>query len=276
MTNIIFIASLDHSGSTMLDNILANHSQMVGLGEIEYVIKQYINFPNSVEIQKCSCEIEAEKCAFWGEVILRFRKENHLTLPNGYEIVIEVFNKIYGESAILVDSSKYRTALRVLKELPAVNVQVLHLLKDVRAYTISRLDRAREKFGKNGFLLPHKQFRHWIRVNRSLLNILEDSNMPFMRVGYEEICLDPVGTLNKVCTFIDVKFEHSMLELNKGGGHCLVGNRMRLQNKNRRLIYDSRWFSRNEWLMPSIIFPEIMKFNSEYVYSNRIDKLFMR
>ena len=55
MKKVVFISSLSHSGSTLLDLILGGHSRFVGLGEIRQVLDL-----ESLEREKigkvvCSC-----------------------------------------------------------------------------------------------------------------------------------------------------------------------------------------------------------------------------
>lgn len=74
MKKLVFIASLSHSGSTILDLILGGHSRFVGLGEIVRVLR-----PGPTGLEKtrkllCSCNKEMDQCVFWGKVACQLGK----------------------------------------------------------------------------------------------------------------------------------------------------------------------------------------------------------
>jgi hypothetical protein len=50
-------------------------------------------------------------------------------------MVFDVFREVFGESSIPVDSSKLLDALQVLFQLKEVDTKVIHLIRDVRAWT---------------------------------------------------------------------------------------------------------------------------------------------
>ena len=95
-----------------------------------------------------------------------------------------------------------------------------------------------------------------------------------MTVGYEEVCLDTASTMQFVCRFIGVEYEASVLAPAGSTGHMLSGNKMRLHADKQRVVYDFRWFTRREWVLPSLFFRKVMAFNNQYVYSNRLSELF--
>ena len=87
-------------------------------------------------------------------------------------------------------------------------------------------------------------------------------------MGYEELCHYPDMMIEKICDYLDEKPEPSMLTIENSKSHNVLGNRMRRQSDKLKLLYDIRWFQRNEWLVPSLLFPKIMKYNTSQVYRN--------
>ena len=115
----------------------------------------------------------------------------------------------------------------------------------------------------------YKYFWHWYLLNRQTKIYLERANIPTFQVGYEEVSLYPEILAQKICQFLDIDFDSKIVTLEAAGSHVLLGNRMRNQEEKRtRIYYDNRWFYNNEWQLPSLLFPNIMKFNTREVYSN--------
>jgi hypothetical protein len=115
----------------------------------------------------------------------------------------------------------------------------------------------------------YKFFWHWYLLNRQTQNYLTRNNIPTFQTGYEEICLYPELIANKICRFLNLEFDQSMLALNAMENHVLLGNRMRNQDDKRsRIYYDNRWFFEGDWQLPALLFPNIMKYNAHQVYKN--------
>jgi hypothetical protein len=75
--------------------------------------------------------------------------------------------------------------------------------------------------------------------------------------------------MDDICEFLNVKVVDSMFSLLDSSSHSVLGNRMRSQMEKRQgIFYDNRWFSRNDWLLPAILFPHIMRYNAKEVYRN--------
>lgn len=70
---LIYIISLGHSGSTLLDSILGTHPDIISSGELFYLnwqIARTINNKSTVENQDiCSCLKDFRDCNFWSKVI---------------------------------------------------------------------------------------------------------------------------------------------------------------------------------------------------------------
>jgi hypothetical protein len=269
MQKLVYIASLSHSGSTLLDLILGGNSRFIGLGEIARVLE-----PGSGGLEKtrqvyCSCGVGMQDCIFWSKVGDELEICNELSLDEKYRIVFEVFNSVFGPDHIPVDSSKYIPPLKTLREHHNLDLWVLYVIKDVRGYVISQIDDAkRENFG---FIkkIPYYQFRSWYRDNKYIKGYICGNNIRYFQLGYEELCMDPDRMISMICDFLGEEPTESMLALMDSGSHVIRGNRMRSQpDKRQRISYDNRWFCRKEWILPSIVFSRIMEYNTREVYGN--------
>ena len=267
---VVFIASLGHSGSTLLDLILGSHPAVVGLGEVGRSAAPAGAGPGDGS-PVCSCGRPAAECDFWGRVLPRLAAEPAADERRRYEIVLDGFAAQFGADRIAVDSSKYLSWLGILAGLDDIDLRVLFLVRDVRSFAISEIDNVDRKRatgrayrGTGGFTA----FRRWHAENLKMARFLAARGLPFLRVGYEELCLAPGQTVPRICRFLDVPYEPAMLELARSSSHVLRGNRMRHDAGRRAIAYDPRWLVRREWMLPALLCPRIMRFNREQVYSS--------
>jgi len=197
-----------------------------------------------------------------------------------YRKVLETVENEFGGNCIAVDSSKGIRPLKILHDTPNINVKVLYMIKDVRSYTVSMIDNAkrmRAKKVRNFIRLPDfarlsfYYFVLWYLKNKRIQLFLKKHNMQYFQLGYEELCLYPNLMIEKICNFLGEEPEPSLLSFlsfDNSRNHIMGGNRMRRQCAKQQLSYDNRWFYRNEWLLPALVFPNIMIFNKEQVYRN--------
>lgn len=274
----VFIASLGHSGSTLLDLVLGGHSRLVGLGEVAAVLTSRGNGQPSLT-GMCSCGQEAGSCPLWSDVARRLREEPDARLGRQYRIVLESVAAMFGPDVIPVDSSKYLQWLRLLHDDVGIDLRVLFLLKDVRNFMVSEVEagvRTRGQGLQRRQMTPLGAFAYWHRHNRAVEQFLRDSRLPTFQLGYEELCLAAEPIMQAICRFLGLTFEPAMLELRSSRSHVLRGNRMRWQPEKSSLTYDHRWFMRRDWLLPSMLCPRIMRYNREHVYSNGIEMVWGR
>lgn len=263
MKQAVFIASLSHSGSTLLSLILGCHSRIVGLGEIARVLKQGPLGLEKTRQGLCSCNQNMDHCEFWGQVSPELDSLQDAPADKKYGVVFETFAAKYGDDFIPVDSSKYLPALKSMRRQFAGELKVIFLIKDVRAYTVSQLERASRKKLSLRYRTAAYHFIHWYRSNRAVNDYLVNENISHIRVGYEELCLYPRQTVETICEFLGQPYEPSMLALKDSGSHVIRGNRLRNQPGKQEIAYDHRWFYRKEWIIWTLLFPWIMKFNDD-------------
>ena len=275
---LVFIASLGHSGSTLLDLVLGGHSRLVGLGEVAAVLKSFAEDGASLA-GACSCGQEAASCAVWGQVARRLADEPDATPARRYRLVFETVRTVFGPEVMPVDSSKYLPWLRLLRDEADVDLKVLFLLKDVRNFMVSELEAGGRKRGqgqRRRRMTPLRAFAYWHRHNRAVERFIDDRGLPVFCLGYEELCLAAEPIARRLCGFLGLDFEPGMLHLRSSRSHVLRGNRMRHQPEKAAITYDHRWFLRREWLLPAILCPGIMRYNRDRVYSNGLEATWVR
>jgi len=280
MHRVIYIASLGHSGSTLLSLILGKHSCFAGFGTIADILLE-----NQLEQRRqrgtiCTCGSRIDECSFWRKVASKLEASVEHDIKAQYRKVLETVENEFGGNCIAVDSSKGIRPLKILHDTPNINVKVLYMIKDVRSYTVSMIDNAkrmRAKKVRNFIRLPDfarlsfYYFVLWYLKNKRIQLFLKKHNMQYFQLGYEELCLYPNLMIEKICNFLGEEPEPSLLSFlsfDNSRNHIMGGNRMRRQCAKQQLSYDNRWFYRNEWLLPALVFPNIMIFNKEQVYRN--------
>jgi len=291
---IIFILGLSRVGSTMLDLILGSHPKFVGLGEIFQVLRPDMNRFDRKEY--CSCGEVIDKCPFWGPAAEVLRKNRSADLQERYRRVFKVFDSVFSSDNIIVDSSKLLSVLKIIGRLPAVDVKVIYLIRDVRAWTISRLnhrDKNPDYYSQQGNYvkrivgqfgwkaqafrwvfplatkMPVYHFWLWYWQNKQMQNFLDAHRVEHFQLGYDELGLNPDQMMTAVFDFLgigDVNLDFSSLN---SKSHVLIGNTQKTESKRRQgIFYDHRWLYRNDWLLPAAIFPNIMNYNAKEVYKN--------
>lgn len=258
---VIYIMGLSHSGSTVLDMLLTTGGKAVGLGQVWTVLREA---PEAARERACSCGAQAKTCAFWGPVLERLA-----TCPNGaspterYRVVLEGVDRLYGPDIAVIDSSKHAEYLDVVaNQFPALDLTILHNIKDVRPFTISTLDNLQRKSNRRD--LPEKIFYQWYRDNRtSYARALRVVRRPPVRVMYEGLCLATDAVVERLAEALGNNFIDLAGSLHCGHTHIIAGNRLRLpqNDKIKRLSYDSRWLARTEWLRPYLLMPMVRRYN---------------
>jgi len=283
--SLIFIAGLEHSGSTLLDLILGGHPQIVGLGELYQLLR-----PGSPHLSRsgdifCSCGATMDTCPFWGPTLEVLRAHQEHSLPERYRLVIDAARAHFGTDHLFVDASKNLTALEAVQALPDLQPRLLFLLRDVRGWTVSMQDERRRQhlfaladlWRTNPLrTLPHLltrtalwHFGRWYQGNRRLHASLEASPLSWMQLGYEELCLYPEYMTGLLTTFLEIEPHAGMLDIASSHSHSVLGNRMRTQPaKRQRIFYDNRWFYRQDWLTSAWLLSPIMHYNRVNVYSH--------
>jgi hypothetical protein len=288
MRQVVFIAGRAHSGSTLLDLMLSGHPRLIGVGEVYSLFDpKQKDWLNHVDEVACSCGKHMDQCAFWGPTSERLRSivAQGKSARKSYQTFLSSFYDHFGPAYIPVDISKTDEALRVLIDLKEVEVKVVFLIRDVRSWTISMLE-VNQRAGELNLAdivkkyrwkawkplserIPVKYFWHWYLVNRRTKRLLQQAGLPALQVGYEELSLYPDFILKQVCEFLQIDFAANMLSLSETRGHVILGNRMRSQpNKRQRVTYDERWFYSTKWLLSSVLFPGIIRYNNREVYRN--------
>jgi hypothetical protein len=286
---LVYIAGSGHSGSTLLNLLLGQHPSCVALGEVHQVLKE--SRTTGLDHQKtlqalCSCGKSIDQCQLWSTVADEVRSKGITSYAGRYGVLLDTVKKCYGENAVAVDASKGMENLEpLLKANLGLDIKVVHLIRDVRSYTVSWMDSLRilKSKGKTISMLKPKKsallklwmnypsyyFVEWYHMQQKVEKFLDANGVDRFKLGYEELSLYPEKMMERLCGYLGIEFLPQMVSgLNTGTGHVLRGNRMRHRSGNTKIMYDNRWFYRGEWIPSYALFPWIVTYNLRNVYGN--------
>jgi len=271
MTKVVFVASLAHSGSTLLDMIIGAHQSAVSMGEIWNALRR-ANDPQ----RQCTCGKTADDCPVWGPLLEWSRKNTSASMDKKYASVIDAVRNEYGNDVFIVDSSKQTKPLELVVSNPDIEAKILFLVKDIRSYIISHREKStinRTNKTRNLKTLYDRYFLYniyrWYRGNAEIEKFLRSRSLGYFQIGYEELCFRPEEMLKKLCMFIEIEFHPNMLSAKNSRSHIIRGNEMRYSEKKvSEIVYDHRWLkSQKSGLYAFFCWP-LLSWNSRKVYSN--------
>ncbi|MBI3158311.1 MAG: sulfotransferase [Chloroflexi bacterium] len=270
MTEIVFIAGLSHSGSTLLDLLLGAHPRLTGLGELDKVLAFTPEQYAEERVMPCTCGRPVSECAFWAGAF-----DALPGLPAGQRAapLLAHFAAVFGPEAMPVDSSKYLPALERWLDAPGVSVRVLHVIKDVRSFVVSQRDalekeRGRGRLARAAHRLTTRQpaylFWKWHLRNRAIARFCARGGLAHYVVSYDRLCLEPEAALRGICDFLGLEFHPGMLSPANTGSHVFWGNPMAGDRQRHAAIrYDDRWQARRDWRLAARLFPGILRESAE-------------
>ena len=228
---VLYIASLPHSGSTLLDLLLGSHSAVHGLGELQ-ALRRYVapeQEGSSAKRRKCTCGASSVwLCPFWSSVdeTLRLSGTEGLQALNIAAEDDERFRRDNGalfsaiadvaKKRVLVDSSKSLTRLHRLMGTPGLTVLPIFLHREPAGQIASMV----RKYGD-----AEKQIELNIRGSGELLGFFSDRTDPI--VSYASLTEDPKAVLTSLLQPLGLEYEEAQLNWTTQPHHNLGGNRMR-------------------------------------------------
>ena len=236
---LVYIASLSHSGSTLLDLLLNAHSRFASVGELRKFSARIVDG----DAFRCTCGKEPlDGCRFWSAVVERLAAGGtqlasldtdraETTSPSGNHALLEAISEETGD-AIIVDSSKVVRRLALLLSLPDVDLLPVFLVRDPRGQICSTL-RKREA-------TLWQAIRDYNRTNRRIMRAL--GGRPHVLVSYDELVADPPTALQPILAHFRESFEAAQLDWAGREKHSLAGNRMR-HGSDSTIRPDDRWRS---------------------------------
>ena len=282
---LIYIAGDNRSGSTMLDMMLAGHSEITSLGEAHqlraYATKDTRYYEQTAGDRAhdmvCFCGEDLESCEFWQgvqkelgrpleslDLKLSFLRSDLKNKPVKFlqkKILWMLFNlfpslydraiihRVVGgehigkESRILyeavaqvsdtryvMDSSKNPNRMcSIAKEIPQ-DMKAILLCRDFKGTVYSKMKRGIP------MLKAALQWKWTVQKMERYSQNLPEKNV--LRVKYEDICEHTEREIRRICGFLELDFESTMLKRNIDGLHHLGGSPSKYAGKNEIIRLD--------------------------------------
>jgi hypothetical protein len=275
---VLYIGSLNRSGSTLLTKYLNEFEGFFSVNEIAFIglhgIHNDFALGNGEKFSKNAIWQSIIKKAFgasidWQELSF-FERNIHkdLGLPIGYVIpqsqdtarlnrYRENIAKLYQaiadvtQCSVIVDSSKSPDYAYLLATVENIDVYLLHLIRDFRGVFYSHQKRVkRQDLGSNNDTFAYMQGARterfvWYTYIASLKFYLLKRKMKYLRMKYEDFCSNPVVTAREIITFLEENqnlpkiAEDGEISLKKDN-LGIWGNPMRMKNKIQ-IHTDHQW-----------------------------------
>jgi hypothetical protein len=233
---ILYIMSVSHSGSTLLDLLVSGHSQALSVGEAKR-----FSPTNSLKMS-CTCQVELVwDCPFWGQVDSTLQRSSSLTLKTldlcgGDDQVFVHHNRAFYTAVaqvtgrnVIVDSSKNFKRLRRLLSAGEFDLLPIHLRRQPPAVVYSHVKKGRH------WLRCSLDYRKQDRRTRALLKGVDHAV-----VRYEELATRPEGVLKDLMPRFGLDFESQQLDWAGRERHNCGGNRMR-HSSSSAIRVDREW-----------------------------------
>jgi hypothetical protein len=266
-TKVVYILSSSYSGSTILDIILGNGRDIIGVGELSKGLRR--------KHPVCSCGKGPGECAFWSSIKSRYSHENEwetikehfnywdhfYRIPQmiaggknleDYEVrMTKLFEHILGltNKKIIVDSSKeLGRAYFLLTRYPSV--KIVHIVRDFDGIMRSNYWRLKNrklfflqgrswKVRGNYFLYLLAYAMAWIAGNGFAEIMKTFYGGRVMTVRYEDLCGDPEPELKRIADFVGADLSDPIRLVGSRGelriGHLIAGNKIR---RNSSIVFD--------------------------------------
>ncbi|WP_010147530.1 sulfotransferase domain-containing protein [Serinicoccus profundi] len=279
-TRVLFISGVGRSGSTLIERTLGTDPRFVVLGEVTHLWERSLQMD-----ELCGCGLPFSECPFWTEVgqrafggwdtldaaqivatrarLDRVSRTPRLLLGLGgrrYRKDVQRYGALYAQiyraaaevngADVVVDSSKQPSIPYVLTHQDALDVRILHCVRDSRAVayswtkTVDRPEAQVESFGTMTRYSPSKLSLVWIAHNVSSL-ASRLTGQPVTTLRYEDWVRAPraaTADILRACdlepTPVDAITDTAVTLVTN---HTCSGNPLRFRTGEVRIRLDERW-----------------------------------
>lgn len=283
---VLYIAGAGRSGSTLLELILGNRPGFFSVGEIRH-FWSYWQMAN----WRCGCDELLRACPFWLSVVKKLQTvdtelETTSRLAADYNrtrnlvfmsrrkgcyfpaalvaATQNLYQSIWAESGtkIIVDSSKAPSHLYLLTQTGAVDLRIIHLVRDSRAVAYSWSKRPKQELGIAGpaTTMPTKSslIAALIWAIENFFAIYAGQQVAhYTLLRYEDFVQRPDTALNTALQKVGLP-EQDLSHLKQKSflveaTHSVGGNPLRFEQDAITIHNDNAWqYSLNRWQQISL------------------------
>lgn len=262
MLKLIYVTGYGRSGSTILDILLGQHEGVFGMGELSTLCRHVWE-----RNEYCACGARIHECAFWGSVVSDWLASDadlseHLALqrqieplytpwrrPGGARLTRylaqteTLLNRIARKAgvSVIVDSSKAPGRGLALAMSSAMDLRVIHLVRDGRAvaHSMTRAWQVETAKGLQKEIKPHSAYRTAIRwrlynaAAEALTRRVGEGRAVLVR--YEDLVADPATQLQRIGQCVGLDMDDLGRRIAARGPmiprHQMAGSRVRMQQR---------------------------------------------
>ncbi len=219
---IIYIAGYGFSGSTLLERMIAMHSQIVGCGEVHNILHDFeLN-------ETCSCGLSLSSCPHWKEVYAKYLKnKKSINDLNIFSVMAEDQNP---DLLYFCDSSKttFGNMIRPYLLSKKYDIKLIHLTRN----GIACLNSVLKRNSQFGYLVKSMVVAiHWSLANITAYSFKFFKPTAYHKIAYEHLLGNPDTHINGIYKFLKINSQsNQVVNLKKTTiprTHQLSGNAIR-------------------------------------------------
>ncbi|HET9894700.1 MAG TPA: sulfotransferase domain-containing protein [Streptosporangiaceae bacterium] len=288
---VVYLGGMGRSGSTLAERLLGELPGVCVAGEIVHLWQRGV-----ADNERCGCGTEFRACEFWCDVaehafggwanvdvgrITELRgsvdRTRYIPMLAGPSVSSSLrrdlaeytsyYKRLYRAIAqvsgcqVVVDSSKHASLAFCLRRCSAVDLRVLHVVRDSRAVAYSWTTRVRRPEAsddsESGYMTrysPLKAAREWNTQNGALQllgSLAGGGRTPVLRLRYEDLVRSVKPALREIARFAGFAVGETGLSFVGGSGqeqwaelsrtHTAAGNPMRFTTGKISIRADDRW-----------------------------------
>lgn len=277
---VLFVGGLGRSGSTLLELILAQSSDVCAVGEVVHLWERALGGD-----ERCGCGSRFTACQFWQQVgerafggwsavdadeVLALKAQvdrtRHVPRLARAELPAEqlepvrryadLYARIYRAAlavtgaSVVVDSSKHASLAFALRWSEDLDLRVVHMIRDSRAvaYSWAKQVRRPEVVDSEAYMptfSPVTVSALWTAQNAAFH--LLAARAAVTRLRYEDFTADPRGTVRRVRVFAGLPDTDEALRVLDDPpvaprpAHSIAGNPLRFSSGPIRVRRDEAW-----------------------------------
>lgn len=304
-TRILFIGGYSRSGSTLLLRLLGEIPGLVPVGEVFDIWDRGYR-----QNQLCGCGSTFHECPFWQEVSLRafgckprdvpavlymsqkrrvegkwfcprawvpmLRSGKYSSDLGSYAAKLACLYRAIAEVSggqVIVDSSKVGSQSFILRELPQVELHLVHLVRDSRATAFSwqRTKLRTEVHWQVEYMDKYPVSRSALEWNIENLraSTRRKSLASYTLIRYEDLASDPHAELRKICNGLwgtaQVDGLPKSRVVNLGTSHTIGGNPNRFTLGETMIRIDNEWAAemlrRDQLAVTALTAPGLLRYH---------------
>ncbi|WP_218943662.1 alpha/beta fold hydrolase [Exilibacterium tricleocarpae] len=219
----IFLLSSPRAGSTLLRAMLAGHSHLFAPPELHLLPYHDITQRNSQleaslqsGLQRAFMELYLMDAEASGHYIEKLIAEK-CTIRSIYQEIIQSI----GEKTLVDKSPTYAVSKQVLRRAETLfrKPKYIHLVRHpysvIESFVRIRMDKFASILSGAAAETPYEiAEKSWTISNRNIIEFMEENALEerLHLVNYEKLVNNPIDELVKLCEFLDIPFEQSLLE----------------------------------------------------------------